>query len=53
MILLLTNKQDGTADRVVDELHRRGARFVRVNTEDFPARTRCRIGVSGAARRNR
>lgn len=49
MIVLLTHKQDSTADRVVDELHRRRVPFVRVNTEDFPARTRCSIRLPDAA----
>lgn len=36
MILLLTNKQDITADLVVLELQRRGADYLRFNTEEFP-----------------
>lgn len=42
MILLVTNKHDFTADRVVGELDRRGVPFTRLNTEDFPTGIRCR-----------
>jgi len=42
MILLVTNKQDFAADRVVRELDRRRAVFARLNTEDFPTGIRCR-----------
>lgn len=35
-ILLVTNKRDITTDFVVLELRRRGANFVRLNTEDLP-----------------
>ncbi|HEV2567958.1 MvdC/MvdD family ATP grasp protein [Sphingomonas sp.] len=37
MILLVTNKRDITSDFVVLELKRRGADFVRLNTEDLPS----------------
>lgn len=40
MILLVTNKHDFTADRVVAELQDRQAAFVRLNTEDFPMHAR-------------
>ena len=36
LILVLTNRQDYTADWLVLELHRRKAEFVRFNTEDWP-----------------
>ena len=36
MILLLTNRQDITADYVVCELKRRNLKYIRFNTEDFP-----------------
>ncbi len=36
MILLATNKRDITTDFIVLELRRRGAPFVRFNTEDAP-----------------
>lgn len=38
MILIVTNKQDYTADFLVLELKRRGADYIRFNTEDFPER---------------
>jgi glutathione synthase/RimK-type ligase-like ATP-grasp enzyme len=49
VILLVSNKEDFTADRVVAELDRRGACFARLNTEDFPTSIRCqyRLGVEG------
>lgn len=49
MILLITNKLDFAADRVVDELGRRGALFLRLNTEDFPSAIHCRyrLGANG------
>ncbi len=36
VVLIVTNKTDITADLVVLELQRRGAPYVRFNTEDFP-----------------
>ena len=36
MILIVTNRLDYTADYLILELMRRGARYVRFNTEDFP-----------------
>jgi glutathione synthase/RimK-type ligase-like ATP-grasp enzyme len=39
--MLVTHREDLTADWLVVELHRRGAPFVRVNTEDYP--TRCTL----------
>lgn len=44
MILLLTNKEDITADFVVLELKRRNVNFFRFNTEDFPQKIRIKIG---------
>jgi hypothetical protein len=42
MIVLVTNKLDLTADRVVAELDRCDVPFCRLNTEDFPSVIRCR-----------
>lgn len=39
MILIITNRTDQTADWLILELERRGTRYVRFNTEDFPAAT--------------
>jgi glutathione synthase/RimK-type ligase-like ATP-grasp enzyme len=39
VIVLVTNRCDYAADRVVVELGRRGRPFVRLNTEDFPTET--------------
>lgn len=36
MLLILTNKEDHTADYVIVELRRRGLPYMRFNTEDFP-----------------
>jgi glutathione synthase/RimK-type ligase-like ATP-grasp enzyme len=38
LLLLVTNREDVTADWLVIELRRRGAPFVRFNTEDYPTR---------------
>lgn len=38
MLLLVTNRDDITADWLVLELRRRGEEFVRFNTEDYPTR---------------
>ncbi|HWB36436.1 MAG TPA: hypothetical protein VHA75_10480 [Rugosimonospora sp.] len=46
MILLVTNKHDFAADRVVHELTGRGAAFGRLNTEDFPATIACRYRLA-------
>lgn len=40
MLLLVTNRDDITADWLVLELRRRGTPFVRFNTEDYPTRVR-------------
>jgi len=42
LLLLVTNRDDVTADWLVLELRRRAASFVRFNTEDYPARVRLR-----------
>jgi hypothetical protein len=39
-LLIITNRSDFTSDFLVLELERRGAAFVRFNTEDYPTRTR-------------
>jgi glutathione synthase/RimK-type ligase-like ATP-grasp enzyme len=38
MILIVTNRQDQTADFLILELKRRKAEYLRFNTEDFPQR---------------
>lgn len=38
MILIVTNRQDYTADFLILELQRRKAEYARLNTEDFPSR---------------
>ncbi len=38
MILIVTNRQDQTADFLILELKKRNAEFIRFNTEDFPQR---------------
>lgn len=50
MLLIVTNREDHTADWLIAELRRRNARFVRFNTEDYPAATALRWGSAGAAR---
>jgi glutathione synthase/RimK-type ligase-like ATP-grasp enzyme len=42
--LIITNREDLTADLVVLELRRRSLPFVRFNTEDFPGRARITLG---------
>jgi len=39
MILIITNKQDYTADYLILELQRRQVDYTRFNTEDFPRKT--------------
>jgi hypothetical protein len=41
VLLIVTNRADLTADWVIVELRRREARYLRLNTEDYPRR--CRI----------
>lgn len=38
MVLIVTNRQDFTADFLILELRRRGARYARFNSEDYPQR---------------
>jgi hypothetical protein len=38
LLLIVTNRDDLTADWLILELHRRGSSFVRFNTEDYPTR---------------
>lgn len=40
MIIIVTNRQDYTADFLILELQRRDAEYVRFNTEDFPESVR-------------
>ena len=49
MLLIVTNRDDHTADWLITELHRRDARFVRVNTEDYPTAVKLRWTSDGAA----
>lgn len=56
VILIVTNRGDLTADGLILELERRGSRFYRSNTEDYPERLHLRweLGsgpVSSASRR--
>jgi glutathione synthase/RimK-type ligase-like ATP-grasp enzyme len=39
MVLVVTNRDDLTADWLILELQRRGASYVRFNTEDYPQRS--------------
>ncbi len=39
LILIISNKEDLTADFLIAELERKGASYLRVNTEDFPQNT--------------
>lgn len=45
---LVTHREDLTADWLVLELRRRGASFVRVNSEDFPSRLTITWSAEGA-----
>jgi hypothetical protein len=49
VILLVTNRDDLTADWLIVELQRRRARYVRFNTEDFPQRSSIRWRVDAAS----
>jgi glutathione synthase/RimK-type ligase-like ATP-grasp enzyme len=42
VLLIVTNREDRTADWLIVELHRRDAPFVRFNTEDYPGSTALR-----------
>lgn len=48
MLLVITNKEDYTADHVILELHERGIPFARFNTEDFPQQVFIRWRFDGA-----
>lgn len=48
MILIITNKEDLTADYLIIELLRRSAPHFRLNTEDFPSRTRLSWSIGPA-----
>jgi len=43
MILIVTNREDITADFVVLELKDRKRQFIRFNTEDFPEKTNIKV----------
>lgn len=49
MLVIVTNREDHTADWLIAELHRRGALFVRFNTEDYPAAVRLKWTPDGHA----
>lgn len=40
MILIITNRQDYTADFLIIELRKRGTDYIRLNTEEFPQRAK-------------
>ncbi len=46
MILIVTNRQDQTADYLILELKKRNADYVRFNTEDFPQKVVIDWGIS-------
>ena len=46
MILIITNKEDYTADYLILELQRRGVKYWRFNTEDFPNEIQIDIGIN-------
>lgn len=48
MLLVVTSREDLTADWLILELEKRATDFVRFNTEDFPTRTRLVWRPSGA-----
>jgi len=45
--LIVTNRDDLTADWLILELHRRGASFIRFNTEDYPTRIQFSWSIGG------
>jgi glutathione synthase/RimK-type ligase-like ATP-grasp enzyme len=45
MILIVTNRQDQTADYLIVELKKRGADFIRFNTEDYPRLVKISWGI--------
>jgi hypothetical protein len=48
MLLVVTNREDFTADWLILELQRRGASYVRFNTEDYPQRCTLHWSVGDA-----
>jgi hypothetical protein len=46
VLVLVTNRDDVTADWVVLELRRRGTEFVRFNSEDYPTRARLHLSTN-------
>jgi len=46
-ILILTNKDDGHSDLVIEHLREFNAEFVRFNTEDFPENIKLEIRING------
>lgn len=48
MLVLVTNRNDLTADWLVNELYRRGAEFVRFNTEDYPGKIELNWSLDGS-----
>jgi glutathione synthase/RimK-type ligase-like ATP-grasp enzyme len=49
MVLVVTNRDDLTADWLLVELRRRGAKFARFNTEDYPHEVALSWSANGAA----
>jgi len=49
MVLLVTNRDDLTADWLILELQRRGAQYIRFNTEDYPQRWTLRWRIDEAS----
>ena len=49
MLVVVTNREDLTADWLVVELDRRAACFLRLNTEDYPASSRLRWTLQEAS----
>ncbi len=47
MILIVTNREDVTADFVVLELKERKKKFIRFNTEDFPEKVATKVSCVG------
>jgi glutathione synthase/RimK-type ligase-like ATP-grasp enzyme len=48
MLLIVTNRDDHTADWLITELRDRRARFARFNTEDYPSSVRLLWNVDGS-----
>ncbi|KAF0139959.1 MAG: RimK domain-containing protein ATP-grasp [Stygiobacter sp.] len=45
-ILIITNKTDFTADFLIKRLYKRGIKFIRINTEDFPQKIHGTISIN-------